>query len=68
MKKKLNVEYKLEGFKERDWLDVLNADRRREKAKYYDLLKSQEKIFDKDGYLYGYDRNRERERTKKEAQ
>ena len=34
MKKKLAEEYKLEGFRERDWLNVLNADRKREKAKY----------------------------------
>ena len=46
----------------------MNADKRGEKAKYQDLLKKNEPIFDKDGFLYGYDPARERERRKKEQQ
>ena len=32
--RKLDEEYKLGGFRDKDWLEVLNADKRGEKAKY----------------------------------
>ena len=34
MNRKLDEEYKLRGFRDKDWLEVLNADKRGEKAKY----------------------------------
>ena len=66
MNRKLDEEYKLRGFRDKDWLEVLNADKRGEKAKYQDLLKKNEPIFDKDGFLFGYDPAREREKRKRE--